>query len=39
MKLPFAAKKFLTVFENYNPAVFPIQFLVYLLAALANNYP
>jgi len=34
MKLPFTSEEFLTVFENYNEAVFPMQIL-YLLAALA----
>ncbi len=34
MKLPFTSEGFLTVFENYNQAVFPMQVVLYLLAAL-----
>jgi hypothetical protein len=32
MKLPFTFEEFLTVFENYNLAVFPMQLILYLLA-------
>jgi len=32
MKLPFTQKEFLTVFENYNEAIFPMQIILYLLA-------
>lgn len=34
MKLPFTSEEFLTVFENYNQAIFPAQVFLYLLAAL-----
>jgi hypothetical protein len=35
MKLPFTIEQFLEVFKNYNTAVFPIQFIFYLLALIA----
>jgi hypothetical protein len=35
MKLPFTTQEFLQVFENYNNAVFPMQMVLYLLAAIA----
>lgn len=37
MKLPFAAKKFLTVFENYNPAGFSNPTRGVLAGAIVNN--
>jgi uncharacterized protein DUF6064 len=33
--LPFTVEQFLTVFVNYNAAIWPMQFLAYLLGALA----
>jgi hypothetical protein len=35
MKLPFTAQQFLEVFKRYNTAVYPVQLLLVLLAAVA----
>ena len=34
MKLPFTVEQFLEIFKNYNQAVYPMQIIFYLLAAL-----
>ena len=34
MKLPFTVEQFLEIFKNYNQAVYPVQIIFYLLAAL-----
>ena len=34
MKLPFTLSQFLEVFKNYNEAVFPMQFIFYLISAV-----
>ena len=34
MKLPFTVEQFLEIFKSYNQAVYPMQILFYLLAAL-----
>ena len=33
--LPFTAEQFLAVFANYNAAIWPVQFLAYVLGAIA----
>lgn len=35
MRLPFTFEEFLDVFENYNQSVYPMQIVLYLLAAIA----
>ena len=35
MKPPFTLEQFLEVFKNYNQAVFPMQFILYLISAVA----
>jgi hypothetical protein len=34
MKLPFTVEQFLEIFKKYNQAVYPMQIIFYLLAAL-----
>jgi hypothetical protein len=35
MKIPFSVDKFLSVFENYNQALWPVQVIFYMLAVVA----